>query len=163
MQNYLSNNVVIETTNYLGREALKVSLTQGYQKYVTESGLVQANGYVQVPLTTFYSGTIDVDIAAVRNRYADDNARAFAGIIFRKQSENQYDCVYLRMTNGQLNTVRPPNERLNRAVQYISPPQWTFETVRNEYADQYEVAANIGEKRWNHLRCKVSETSLISN
>ena len=152
MDKYLSNNVVIQNTNYLGRDALKVSFSEGYQKYVTESGLVQGNGFVEVPLTNFYSGTIDVDIAAVRNRYADENGRAFAGIVFRKQSNDQFECVYLRMTNGLLNAVKPPVERMNRAVQYISAPQWTFENLRNQFPDQYEAAANIGEKRWNHLR-----------
>ena len=160
MQRFFSNNVNIERTNYQGRIALKVAFTEAYQ---LNNGTVQGNAYVTVPLTNFYEGTIDVDIAAERNQYADENSRAFAGVAFRTQPSKRdvtYDLVYLRMTNGLLNTPPPSGERAIRAIQYVSVPKWDFDTLRQNFPGKYEAGAKIAEKRWNHLRIQVKNNTV---
>ena len=162
MNNFLAQNVTVNRATYLGRPALKVAFTDAYQKYYTNAGFVQTLAYVGIPFTRrFFEGIIDVDIAAERNKYADESIRAFAGILFRKQAENQGEIVYLRMTNGRLNNPQPePAERLSRAIQYVSPPKWDFLTLRTEYPGKYEAGADIAEKRWNHLRLVVKNNTV---
>ena len=164
MQNYLSRNVNIQNTVFLGRTALKVSYNNDYQnKFVDENGSMQGNGYVELPLTTFYEGTIDVDIAAERNnkRTKDPERAGAAGVAFRIQSDNeQYELVYLRTANGRFNFPPPTIDRLGRAVQYASPPEWTSAKLRNNFPGRFESAAKIGERRWNHLRLSVRNNTL---
>lgn len=164
MENYLANNVAIQRKEYLQRSALKVSLIDAYQKLLQEdSTIILSDGHVEVPLTNFYEGTIDVNIAAERNRHASNLTRGFAGIAFRKQSSNQYELVYLRVTNGQLNRIKPPGERIDRAVQYVSLPQWDFDTLRTQFPGKYEAGAKIAEKRWNHLRLLVKNSTITAS
>lgn len=162
MQQFFSTNVNVSRADYLGRPALKVAFTDEYQKNYAINGVVQANAYVRIPLTYFYEGTIEVDIAAERNSYADEFSRAFAGVAFRLQpdiNKETYDVVYLRMTNGLLSNPPPPEPRNVRAIQYISPPNWHFDTLREQFPGQYEAGAKIAEKRWNHLRITVKNNT----
>lgn len=156
MQHYLSRNVTIERSVYLGREALKVVCTDSHQRLIDQAGLVQSNAYVEVPLTTFYQGTIDVDIAAERNgRTRVSERSAAAGLAFRIQSNDHYELVILKTANGRLNFPQPPAERLARAVQYSSPTEWTLDKLRQQYPGRYEAPANIRERRWHNLRISV--------
>lgn len=160
MQYFFTNNVNVDRAEYLGRPALKVAFTDEYQQ---TNEAAQANAYVTIPLTYFYEGTIEVDIAAERNSYANEFSRAFAGVAFRSQPDPKketYDLVYLRMTNGLLNNPPPPEDRAVRAVQYISPPKWTFDNLREQFPGKYEAGAKIAEKRWNHLRLTVKNNTV---
>lgn len=123
---------------------------------------MQSNGYVELPLTTFYEGTIDVDIAAERNNRVKEPERAgAAGIAFRIQScSDQYELVCLRTANGRFNLPPPSIDRLGRAIQYTSLPEWTAENLRNQYPGRYEAAAKIGERRWNHVRVSVRNNTV---
>lgn len=124
MKNQLAHNVDLQLKQYNRRMAVKVAFTEAYVEEYKNSTALLAESHAQIPLTCdFYEGTIDVDIAAERNIHADESVRAFARIAFRKQSNTQYDMVYLRETNGQLNQVVPPGERINRAIQYVSLPK----------------------------------------
>lgn len=164
MQQFFSKNVTVDRADYLGRPAFKVAFTDSYQEYYRSQDVQQSSAYVTVPLTEkFYEGIIDVDIAAERNSYADNQtSRAFAGIAFRTQSSNKelFDLVYLRMTNGLLNNPPPSEERALRAIQYISSPKWTFDNLRQQFPGKYETGAKIAEKRWNHLRLIVKNNSV---
>jgi hypothetical protein len=164
MQHYLSRNVNIQNTVYLGRNALKISYTNDYQKLVDEdANFIQGSGYVELPLTTFYQGTIDLDIAAERNgkRTKDPERAGAAGLAFRIQSNyDQYELVYLRTMNGRFNFPPPSIERLGRAVQYASPPEWTSNKLRNQYPGRFEAPAKIGQGRWNHVRIDVRNNTL---
>ncbi|KAK4008247.1 hypothetical protein OUZ56_013395 [Daphnia magna] len=160
MQHYLSRNVTIQNTVHLGHSALKVVYTGGRPNF--DTGLMPSNSYVELPLTTFYEGTIDVDIAAERNNRITEPARAAAaGIAFRIQSKSdQYELVCLRMANGRFNLPPPSTDRLGRAIQYTSLPEWTADTLRNQFPGRYEAAAKIGERRWNHVRICVRNNTV---
>lgn len=160
MQHYLSRNVTIERTVYLGRDALKVACTDSYQRLVDQAGLVQSNSFVEIPLTTFYEGTIDVDLAAEWNGKTKVSERsASAGLAFRIQSNDRYELVTLKTANGRLNFPPPSVERLARAVQYASPADWSFDKLRNQFPGRYEAPANIGERRWHRLRISVKNNA----
>lgn len=124
---------------------------------------MQGSGYVEIPLTTFYEGTIDVDIAAERNgkRTKDPERAGAAGVAFRIQSSyDQYELVCLRTMNGRFNLPPPSIDRLGRAIQYASPPEWTSAKLRNQFPGRFEATAKIGERRWNHLRISVRNNTL---
>lgn len=165
MKNQMAYNADVQLRQYNGRMAVKVAFTDAYQKQYNNEAIVQGNSHAQIPLTCdFYEGTIDVDIAAERNIYAGEGTRAFAGIAFRKQSNNnQYDLVYLRGTNGQLNQEVPPEPRINRAIQYISVPKWDFDTLRTQFPGKYEAGAPIAEKRWSHLHLLIKNNTFSAS
>ncbi|XP_057375739.1 uncharacterized protein LOC130696651 [Daphnia carinata] len=160
MQHYLSRNVTIQNAVHLGRSALQVVYTGGQPNY--DAGPMQSSGYVELPLTTFYEGTIDVDIAAERNnRITEPERAAAAGIAFRIQSSSdQYELVCLRTANGRFNLPPPSTDRLGRAIQYTSLPKWTAGTLRDQFPGRYEAAAKIGERRWNHVSISVRNNTL---
>ena len=162
LNNFFAVNVTVNpVANYLGRPALKVAFTDAYQKYYTANNVVQSGAFQRIPLTRFfYEGTIDVDIAAEPNKYADEFTRAFAGVIFRQQINGASDTVYFRMLNGRLNNPQPPADRLTRAIQYIAPPKWEFSNLREEFPGKYETGADIAAKRWNHLRLVVNNQTV---
>jgi len=164
MKNQLAYNADLRLKQYNGRMAIKVAFTDAYQKQYDNGTVFQQNSLAQIPLTCdFYEGTIDVDIAAERKIHAEEGTRAFAGIAFRKQSNTQYDLVYLRETNGQLNQIIPPGERINRAIQYVSVPKWDFITLRTQYPGKYEAGAPIAEKRWSRLHLLIKNNTFSAS
>ena len=119
MEHFLSHNVAIERTNH-GRLAIKVNLLKNDSHgHYTEDEAVDGlrYGHVEVPLTKFYQGTLDVDIAIERNQLkngSDSSSIVSAGLVFRKHSNHQYDLVYLSMAKGASFYT----------VDYVSPPNW---------------------------------------
>ena len=59
------------------------------------------------------------------------------------------------MTNGRNAEPIPPSPRIDRAIQYISFPEWTFDRFRKEFPGQYEKGANIAPKKWIHFKIEV--------
>lgn len=147
MKNYLSRNVTLEHIIYLGRPALRVVRNGGY--FETRS---HGHTYVELPLTTFYEGTISVDVAIVTNGRSNRSIPASAGLAFRMQPDDRYDLVCLCSASGLFNAMQP-DDRLS--VQYISSPSWTPEKLRLEQPWRYEAATRILEVRWNRLRIDV--------
>ena len=156
------HNVNVEmNVQYLGRPAVKVNFTDEYEKITG----IQGNGYAEIPNINFYEGIIEVDIAAEINRHgaADDESRAFAGIAFRKVAEDQYDAVYMKMANGLLNKNPPVGEDVNKAVQYISPPQWVFYKLEKAFPGKQQSSAKIALRRWNHLKLVVKDHTVTAS
>jgi len=161
LSDFFVKNVTVNSTTYLGRPALKLAFTDAYQQYLYTANVANGEAYFRIPLSfNFYEGTIDVDIAAENNQYADDSSRAFAGVIFHQQLNDQSDIVYLRMLNGRLNNPPPPSPRIDRALQYMSLPQWTFDKLREQFPGKYETGADVAEKRWVHLRLVVKNNTV---
>lgn len=141
MQNFLSHNVTVKMTQYLGRPAFKVSLNESSQS--SKKNTTIDNGHVEVPLTNFYQGMIDVNIAAERSKFHEGSS-ASAGLIFRKQSNDQYDLVYLKLS-PIIN---------NSTVRYVSPPQW------NSPSFHASSGIRLEERRWIHLQILVRNNTI---
>lgn len=157
MQQYLSRNVGIQRTVYLGRPALKVAYTDEYQNSVGQSDSARSVGFVEIPLTTFFEGSIQIDVASERNgktRLADGGV----GLAFRIQSSDRYELVYLRTASGKLDFLPPST--VGHAIQYASPREWTHDVLRNRFPGRYEAAAKIGQKRWHRLHLSVRNNSV---
>jgi hypothetical protein len=77
----------------------------------------------------FENGIIEFDV-----RGKNVLQKSFVGIAFHAQDETTYDCIYFRPFNFR---SEDPLRR-SHAVQYISPPTFTWEKLRAESPLKYE-------------------------
>lgn len=80
-------------------------------------------------------------------------ARGFIGIAFRIDSNNHFDCIYLRPANGR--TEDPL--RWKRAIQYFAYPGYSFSSLRKEANGVYETYADIGLNEWIDVKLQIIE------
>ena len=142
-----------EATNYLGRQALKLTEKPG-----GEGQLLAI-----VRNRPFHDGTIDLDVAGALSKTAAESNRGFIGVVFRMQpDESHYECIYIRPTNGRAQDQL----RRNHSTQYESLPDWPWSRLRQESPGVYESYADMVEGEWIHLKIVVhgKEASLyLSN
>ncbi len=100
----------------------------------------------------FRDGEIDLEVSGAPSKSADPSARGFIGIIFRIQPDGQHaESFYLRPSNGRADDQL----RRNHAVQYVSPPEWTWQRLRKETPGQYESYADMQSGAWTRMRIVV--------
>src|SRR5215470_18816138 len=85
-------NVSLAQINYKGRSAIRITATPG---------AANATSYAVIKDVLFRDGTIEVDLAGQPAAGAGTDARGFIGIAFRLQSDERYEYIYLRPTNGR--------------------------------------------------------------
>ncbi|WP_333805305.1 hypothetical protein [Sulfurospirillum sp.] len=149
------NNVIVKSADFEGRKSLQVYLSEEKQAQILKGLGGNHATFALIPVT-FQNGIIEVDIAGEVNGKGDQDARGFTGIAFRINNDvSKFEAIYLRMTNGRNAEPIPPSPRIDRAIQYISYPDWSFDRFRNEFPEQYEKGANIAPKKWIHLKIEV--------
>jgi hypothetical protein len=100
----------------------------------------------------FGNGIIEVEIAGEPLAGVFEGARGFVGIAFRVQKDRRsYDAFYLRPANGRAEEQL----RRNRAVQYISHPDWTWFRFRQETPGKYESYVDLVPGEWTRIRIEV--------
>jgi hypothetical protein len=103
----------------------------------------------------FGDGTIEVEIAGEPLAGVFEGARGFVGIAFRVQKDRRtYDAFYLRPTNGRAKE----QVRRNRAVQYVSHPNWTWFRLRRETPGKYESYVDLAPGEWTRMKIEVRGT-----
>ena len=119
-----------------GKHALKVSEAEGM-------GVVWLDGY------DFGNGAIEADMLG-RSQPVQGS---FLGVAFRVVDAHTHDAVYFRPFNFR---AADP-ERHSHAVQYVSHPRWTWQTLRSEHPGQYEraVVPEPDGDEWFHVRVVV--------
>lgn len=145
-----------------GRSALKIELSEEEQsaQLAGAGGNRPTFAIFDIP---FSDGIIEVDVAADINGMGGKDARGFAGIAFHvSETGEEFEAVYLRMSNGTGNVPPPPAPRNVRAVQYISHPGFHFPQSRAARPAHYEKAADIALGRWHRLRLEISGTQLTA-
>lgn len=136
------DNVRAETTTYHGKVGLKM--------IEKESG--PGGGMVLLKGLEFRDGEIDLEVSGAPSKTADPTARGFIGVMFRIQADGSHaESFYLRPTNGRA------DNQLNRnhSVQYVSPPEWTWQRLRTETPGQYESYADMQAGEWTQMRVVV--------
>jgi hypothetical protein len=104
----------------------------------------------------FRDGTIEVDLAGVPRVDAPADSRGFVGVSFRTGPDAAWsEVVYLRPTNGRADD----QVRRNRAVQYVSEPEFPWERLRQESPGVYESRADLEPGAWTRLRVEVAGTT----
>lgn len=89
------------------------------------------DGILWLNNTSFKNGTIEVDLKG-RNV----QGKSFVGFVFHAQDEQTFDAIYFRPFNFK------SKERGQNSVQYISMPQFGWETLRESFPRKYEKAVN---------------------
>ena len=87
-------------------------------------------GIIWLDNVNFTEGTIECDILGK----SAPRGSNFPGVVFHGTNDTTHDCVYFRPFNFR--AENPENS--NHAVQYVSPPQWTWQKLRSEKTGQYE-------------------------
>lgn len=111
------------------------------------------NTYVKLVDSSFNNGEIEVKMLSRLLPDAPDFARGFIGIAFRiNEEDTAFESFYVRPTNGR---VTDPI-RKNRAVQYFSYPDYTFEYFRKLEITDFEGPAAIGLDEWITLKAVIN-------
>jgi hypothetical protein len=150
------HRVTAVQTDYKGRKALKVELTEAARNGQPGVDFGDTDTFVMIPMS-FRNGTIEVDLLGRLRPDAPPQMRVFAGIAYRIASDGtRFEAAYVRPLNGL--KLNPPPPRDKRAVQYFTYPDWPFDRLRQTYPDgRYEVGANIAGDEWIALRLDVDE------
>jgi hypothetical protein len=119
------------------------ALTDGSRQGVTCQGIVWLKGI------SFSTGSIDVDI-----RGRDVAGQSFVGIAFHGIDTITYDGLYFRPFNFQSGDTL----KRKHCVQYISPPDYSWDRLRREHPLVYENAVNpsLMPSDWFHARIVVT-------
>ena len=119
-----------------GKHALKLSEAPGM-------GVVWLDGY------DFGNGVIEVDILG-RSQPVQGS---FVGVAFRVVDAQTHDAVYFRPFNFRA----ADSTRRSHAVQYVSHPRWSWQTLRTEHPGAYErsVIPEPDGDDWFHVRVVV--------
>ena len=104
---------------------------------------ISVNGIVWLKEIDFKEGTIEIDI-----RGNDILQGTFPGVIFHAVDSITFDAVYFRPFNFQ---ATDPVRKIH-AVQYVSPPQYTWSFLRETKNGIYEKAVTPapGANDWFH-------------
>lgn len=153
------HRVTAVPTDYKGRKALKVELTEAAMRGQPGVDFGDTDTFVMIPVS-FRNGTIEVDVLGRLRADAPPEARAFAGLAYRIAPDGKrFESAYVRPLNGL--KLKPPPPRDKRAVQYFAYPDWTFDKLRQAHPDgRYEVGANIAGDEWIALRLDVEEDKM---
>jgi hypothetical protein len=148
-------NVQAEPVTHEGKRGLRVTISaEAKQRLQAPPNGSQAalEMLAIVENSNFTNGVIEAEIAGAPAPDAPEGARGFVGIAFRVGPDLQtYDAFYLRPTNGRADDQL----RRNHSVQYISPPQWTWERLRTETPARYESYADLEPDKWTRIRIEV--------
>ena len=134
-------NVRAESTTYHGKPALKM--------VEKEMG---PNAWAVLKGVEFRDGEIDLEVSGAPGKTADATARGFIGVAFRIQPDGAHsELIYLRPSNGR---AQDQLQR-NHSVQYVSPPEWTWQRMRQETPGLYESYADMQPGEWIRMRIVV--------
>lgn len=152
------HNVAAQAVTFKGHAAVRLAVAPeitGRPEYI--AGQVEPEAFAWINGLQFSNGVIEAEIAASPAEGAYPGARGFVGIAFRLQTDRPpsqpqvYDAFYLRPTNGRADD----QERRNRAVQYISHPEWTWQRLRRDTPAKYESYVDLVPDTWTKIRIEV--------
>jgi hypothetical protein len=138
--------VTAEATRFEGRDAIRL----------LEVNSSRGGGMAVFKSLTVQDGTIEVDVAGRRGRYAVPDDRGFVGVAFRiRPGGEPYEYIYLRPDNGRA----ADQVRRNHSTQYASHPDFPFARLRKESPEKYESYVDLVSGAWTRMRIDVAGTS----
>lgn len=112
------------------------------------------NTYCKLEDVSFHNGIVEVKVLSRLLPDAPDFARGFIGLAFRiDKADTSFESFYVRPTNGRVEDA----VRKNRAVQYFSYPNYTFDYFRERGITDFEAPADIGLDEWLTIKAVVEE------
>jgi hypothetical protein len=133
-----------EAVAYWGRRVIK--LLDSSEQSKSGGGMAILKG------SDFKDGVIETEIAGMPRAGAPPDIRGFLGIAFRVQSQEKYECFYIRATNGRADD----QVRRNHSTQYISAPDYPWERLRKENPGVYESYVDLEPGAWTKIKIVVS-------
>jgi hypothetical protein len=99
----------------------------------------------------FKNGIIELDIKG-----NDKRGESFVGITFHALDHEMYDAVYFRPFNFR------DNERKDRAVQYVSKPNYDWDLLREKHPGKYEhaILPDTDPNNWFHVKIVVQHPNV---
>jgi hypothetical protein len=137
-------NATLRAETFRGARSLRVEPATGPADPIHDALVI-------LPRAQFHDGTIELRLAGEVAPNSDPGSRGFVGIAFRVQSNNRYECFYLRPTNGRADDQL----RRNHSLQYVSEPEYPWERLRQEALGQYESYADLQPGEWTQVRIEV--------
>ena len=139
-------NVKAEVINHKEKKGIQITKADGEIKGET---------LVVIPGINFKNGTVSVELTGEPAPEADPNMRGFVGVAFRVNPEDysQYECFYLRPTNGRANNQL----QRNHSTQYISHPEYPWYRMRKENPGFYESYVDLVPGEWTKVKIEVSD------
>ena len=144
MQKYQYHDV--NTTSKFVEDGIQVVKTNKIYEF-------DENTYTRIEGSSFHNGEIKVKVKSNLLKDAPDFARGFIGIAFRIHDDAEFECFYVRPTNGRCED----EVRKRRACQYFSYPTYTFDYFRENGISDYENGADIGLDEWIDLKIIVED------
>lgn len=138
------HNVKGDVVSWRGRPAVRL--------VESESGSGSALAIVKT--SSLGDGVIETEIAGVPRAGAPEGSRGFVGIAFRVQGPENFECFYLRPTNGRAGDQL----RRNHSTQYISAPDWPWHRLRKEHPGEYESYVDLEPGVWTKVKIVVAGT-----
>ncbi len=101
-------------------------------------------------------GTIEVAVAGAPRAGAPADSRGFIGVAFHVAAgSDTSDLIYLRPTNGEADDQL----RRNHTIQYVSPPDYTWQRLRSESPGVYESHVDIQPYVWTTMKIVIAGTT----
>jgi hypothetical protein len=152
------HNVIVESVTWKGQQGIRMTAAPDAKPPAVRAGEggPDANRIDRLAIipTLFNNGTIELDVAGEPAPDANGGARGFVGVAFRVQPNRaNYDCVYLRPTNGRADD----QERRNHAVQYVYHPEHPWFRLRKDSPSRYESYVDLEPATWTHIRIVVQD------
>jgi len=141
-------NAKIENATHHGKSALRVVEDKAPPDGPGEAAAILKN-------MVFHNGTIELDVSGAPGARPEEGARGFIGVAFRIQQNGACENIYIRPTNGRVDD----QERRNHAVQYVSPPEWGWRKLREQFPSKYESYADMQGGEWVHMKIVVNGKS----
>ncbi|GMQ31495.1 hypothetical protein [Algoriphagus confluentis] len=142
IQNLTPVRVNISEEFYQGKKSLKV----------VDAGENTEVKFLKINHLNFKDGIIEIDLTGKPAENSSEQARGFVGIAFRiNQDNSKFECIYLRPTNGRAQD----QVRRNHSVQYISFPDYPWQTLRREFPEKYESYVDLEPGVWTKVRIEV--------
>lgn len=139
------NNVGAANMKYQGRGALRLIVSPE-----AETADIDAT-FAMLPDPPIRDFVIEADVAGMPVS-AETDARGFVGIAFRiAENRNSFEAIYLRPTNGRAED----QVRRNRAIQYISHPDYPWHRLRTEAPGRFESYVDLEPGRWTRMKIVV--------
>ena len=136
------------TSSYLAINR-RIQAVKENEKLVIRFNEAPKEGLAWLKGTDFSEGIIEFDAKG-----RDLLQKSFIGVAFHGTDNKTYEAVYFRLFNFQ---SADPVRKVH-AVQYISVPQFDFETLRETRKDEFESAvlpSNIQATEWFHVKIEI--------
>lgn len=156
-QDFELHNTKGEVIQFEGKKVLK--LERDLEALPFDSTRIEATvdepHYARlVNMEDFENGTIEVKMySQLQNPRPYSGIAGFIGVYFRvKEDDSAFEGIYVRPKVGRINNQLSRNH----AVQYISYPDYKFDTLRKIAPFKYEGSAPVALNEWITMRLEVN-------